>query len=528
MDDNDMERTDLKLRRTAADRLRKDRINEWEKQAEDRAAYVHGTPNVAMWTRNVLPGTGKVIFAAGTTNVGSTPDNNVTADVASPKLPSENRLEAALISTKDIGMALSEQRKSSINVSQGRIYADREARKEREYLIDPYLLALDQNPDEIVDEVDEHEYKALTQMLFPSQEDNASNTNEALEAVGYANAVVESHLIEIMQSSQDTSDPLTLEPDDFVRFFSSINTFKSAGNVHDKVRATAALLEGNSRDKPTRFKFYCGIGECLSDFTTAKLLNIHQVNCKGVNKEAIVRPFQCPTCQKSYLTEESLAYHQQRDHKFQSRPCYMLECRDKGIIFQTPQELINHQKLVHSVLDPPLPCPLKEEPHCRKKEDVFTNRNTFKDHLTVVHKQTREQIAAFIPSAANSRDLSCPLKCSTNFYAKGFWDVRKHLKNAHQKSDEECLEILPLTPKEVAVQVKRSQSETTQDGKCPIGGCQSKDHVFASAGKIRAHLKNTHRCSEEKIAELVPHQRRQRKKAKLVNTAIDEEEEADE
>jgi hypothetical protein len=369
--------------------------------------------------------------------------------------------------------------------------------------------------------VDQDEYKALTQMLFPSREDNASNTNEALETAGYMDALVESHLVDMMQPSQDASNPLTIDPDEFVRFFSSINTFKYTGSTIDKVRGAATLLEGNSRDTPTLFEFYCGIKECLSHFLTAKKLHVHQVNCNGIDKEAVVKSFQCLTCQRFFGTEESLATHQHQVHKFQPRPCYELEC-DKSVIFQTTQELMNHQKSEHDILDPPLPCPLKEEPSCTQKEGIFTKKNAMKQHLTKVHKQTREQIAAFIPSV-KSRDLSCPLKCSIPFYAKGFWDVRKHLKNSHQKSDEECLEVVPLNSREMMERARREQNGKTEGGKCPIGGCKNKNHVFPKASSLREHLKKRHQSSDEKIQELIPHQRQQRKKAKLDNATIDEE-----
>ena len=150
-----------------------------------------------------------------------------------------------------------------------------------------------------------------------------------------------------------------------------------------------------------------------------------------------------------------------------------------------------------------------------------------KQHLVKVHKQTREQTAAFTPSV-KSRDLSCPLKCSIPFYSKGFWDVRKHLKNAHQKSDEECLEIVPLNSREITEKVRREQNGKTEGGKCPIGGCKNKDHVFPKASSLREHLKKRHQSSDEKIQQLVPHQRQQRKKAKLDNAAIDKEDKADE
>jgi hypothetical protein len=44
-------------------------------------------------------------------------------------------------------------------------------------------------------------------MLFPSREDNALNINEA------------SHLVDMMQPSQDSSNPMTIDLVEFVRFF---------------------------------------------------------------------------------------------------------------------------------------------------------------------------------------------------------------------------------------------------------------------------------------------------------------------
>jgi hypothetical protein len=185
---------------------------------------------------------------------------------------------------------------------------------------------------------------------------------------------VGSHLVDMMQPSQDTSNPLTLGPDEFVHFFSSINTFKYTGSTIDKIRVAVALLEGNSRDTPTLFEFYCRIGECSSHFTNDKKLHVRQVNCKGADKEAVIKSFQCLTCQRFFETEKSLATHQRQAYKFQPRPCYKLECRDKLVIFQTTQELMNHQKNEHDILDPPLPCPLKEEPSCTQKEGMFTKK----------------------------------------------------------------------------------------------------------------------------------------------------------
>jgi hypothetical protein len=158
MDDYEMKRTDLKLRRVATGRFQKERIGAWEKQERDREAYVHNTPYVALPNRNLLPGTGKVILPTSTNNV---PANNITANIASPR-PSSNSREAALTSTQGVGTALSEKDESLINVSRGRIYADKETRGEKEIPIDPYLPGLDQNPNENVGGVDQNEYKALT------------------------------------------------------------------------------------------------------------------------------------------------------------------------------------------------------------------------------------------------------------------------------------------------------------------------------------------------------------------------------
>jgi len=214
-------------------------------------------------------------------------------------------------------------------------------------------------------------------------------------------------------------------------------------------------------------------------------------------------------------------------HKYQPRPCYELECRDQSVIFQTTQELMNHHKSEHDILDPPLPYPLKKEPNCTQKKGIFTKKNAMKQHLTKIYKQTREQTAVSMPSA-ESRDLLCPLKSSIQFYIKGFWDIRWHLKNAHQKNNNKYIEIALLTSKEIIEKVIKEENGKTKGGKCAIGGCKSKEHVFPKASSLRVHLKKRHQSSDKMIQEFIPHQRQQRKKIEFDNVAIDEEEEAGE
>ena len=111
--------------------------------------------------------------------------------------------------------------------------------------------------------------------------------------------------------------------------------------------------------------------------------------------------------------------------------------------------------------------------------------------------------------SVESRDISCPLKCSIQFYAKGFWDVRKHLKNAYKKSDEECLDIVPSNSRMTMEKARREQNGKIQGGKCLIGGCKNKNYVFPKASSVREHMKKRRQSSDEKIQELVPHKRQQ-------------------
>jgi len=73
-------------------------------------------------------------------------------------------------------------------------------------------------------------------MLFPSRENNALNLNKALETAGYIDALVELlYLVDIIRSSQDTSNALTIDLDEFVYFFSLISIFKYIGSTINKV-----------------------------------------------------------------------------------------------------------------------------------------------------------------------------------------------------------------------------------------------------------------------------------------------------
>jgi hypothetical protein len=94
-------------------------------------------------------------------NVSIAPANNIIIDMALLK-PSSNTREIALISIKGVDTALLEKSKSSVNLSQGHIYTNKEACREKDILIDPYLLELDRNLDKNVNKVDQDKYKALT------------------------------------------------------------------------------------------------------------------------------------------------------------------------------------------------------------------------------------------------------------------------------------------------------------------------------------------------------------------------------
>lgn len=144
-------------------------------------------------------------------------------------------------------------------------------------------------------------------MFFFSQEDNALNTNKALETAGYINAFVKLYLVNIIQLLQSFLNPLIINLDKFICFFFLINIFKYTGFIIDKVQAVVTFFEENSQDTPTLFEFYYKIKEYLFHFLIIKKLYIYQVNYKGVNKKAVIKLFQCLMCQRFFRTEESLA-----------------------------------------------------------------------------------------------------------------------------------------------------------------------------------------------------------------------------
>lgn len=93
MDDHEMKRIYLKLRRVATGRLQKERISVWEKQERDREAHVHNTLDVTLPNQNLLLGTSKAIIPIYTSNISIAPTNNITTDMASPKRSLNSREE---------------------------------------------------------------------------------------------------------------------------------------------------------------------------------------------------------------------------------------------------------------------------------------------------------------------------------------------------------------------------------------------------------------------------------------------------
>jgi hypothetical protein len=125
---------------------------------------------------------------------------------------------------------------------------------------DPQLLKLDKSFDDNNDEVNA---KTMESLIFWTAQDTMS-TMGASESWGMdeiADALVHEHLNEMLPLPDTKTSPLDLEADDFITWFSRINVRKNQTARTDAVFADIQV-SGNSRDPPTRFLYYYGLGEC--------------------------------------------------------------------------------------------------------------------------------------------------------------------------------------------------------------------------------------------------------------------------
>ena len=419
--------------------------------------------------------------------------------------------------TSHLNTALSEKSASAINVSQARLVPTKFDGKRKvlhedgadDFPIDPRLLNHDENLNNNNEDVDEDALEALESLLLVNQQEDTNNgaPSEPWETCDVEDALVQAHLEDMSSPLKEKSSPLSLDPDSYVSWFAAINISKNLAckNQDDFLKRTAT---GGSRDMATRFQFYCSIGTCQYSTWDPHKVDHHQVGCDGIDRAGARKYFSCPDCAQSYSTEDSLYHHIRSIHNFVPRPC--VRCPDKPDVLYSSQKALNmHRRLEHEVFNEPTKCPLHDE-SCCSPEKLYTKIELMEAHLKNHHKQTAEQIREHIHSIHPDHRLpsvwDCPLGgCKRPFTGRKSAQLRDHLKHQHNKSDEECLQLVPLTKMEIVLRAARDESEPMEayQWKCPVETCNSKT-TFKSNFRRRRHLMNAHMWSEEKTMQHIP------------------------
>ena len=556
MNERHMDTSDNNQRRAAAKILRKQDIEFWETQQRGGKSMcsndVHDTTSAASPSKLPLPTFGKiVVFSHART---------VTSGVSGEQGKSSERFPRLEIYKDEFPKyadpALSEKGRSSVNISQGRLHkreVSGEVSPNRSHLqllgdgknseidtsqkqvanirapsaisdvpIDPRLLELDYNLDENDDEVDNDGFTALHSILLPRQEESLSDDTQD----SAMNDTLAAALIDDMDPSpQDNSDPLSLNADAYVAWFASINVYK----YHTFVVKDEALISGNSRDPPRRFQFYCGVGICRSHFYSSRELTLHQVSCKDLDRLG-------PNSKSATELGTSSKIGTRAASWSGARSCW--KCLNKPeALYNTFKELLAHELREQDDLAEPMHCPLKDDPKCSAKDKVYERRIPLQKHLGHIHLQAAEQIAVLVPNKRKKVDLSCPIEgCEIPIRVISPNELRRHIKNKHSKSQEECLELVPLMPNELLtksrtelmaackMQVKRKRPSDS-DLTCPVTRCGK--GRFADFSSVRKHLRTKaigHRMSESQAWALIPGENGPQKKktAKVFDDALDD------
>jgi hypothetical protein len=557
MNERHMDTLDNNQRRAAAKILRKQDIEFWETQQRGGESIcsndVHDTTSAASLLKLPLPAFGKVVVFSHA--------RNVTSGVSGEQDKSSERSPGLEIykdgSPKYTRPALSEKGRSSVNISQGRLrkggfggeispkqsgsqilgdgkdgeidtYGNQTANigaplATSSIPIDPRLLELDNNLDDNDDEVDVDGLAALHSILFPRQEECLSDDTQdsAMKDTLAAALIDDMNLL-----PQDNFDPLSLNGDAYVAWFASINVYK----YHKFVVKDEALISGNSRNPPQRFRFYCGVGTCQSHFHSPRELKVHQVSCKGVDRPGPNSKLATDLGTSSKIGTRAASWSG-------ARSCW--KCPNKPeVLYNTFKELLAHELQEHDHLAEPMHCPLKDDPKCSAKDKVYERRKPLQKHLGHIHLQRAEQIAILVPNKRKKVDLSCPIEgCGYPFRVISPNELRRHMKNKHSKSQEECLQLVPLTANELLTQSRtelmaacktqaKRKRPSDSDLTCPVIRCGK--GPFADFSSVRKHLRTKavgHQMTESQAWALIPGemgpQKKKKKTVKVFDDAFD-------
>jgi hypothetical protein len=307
-----------------------------------------------------------------------------------------------------------------------------------------------------------------------------------------------------------------------VAWFASINVYK----YHKFVVKDEALISGNSRHPPQRFRFYCGVGICRSHFHSPRELKVHQVSCEGIDRPG-------PNSRSAIELDTSSKIGVRAASWSGTRPCW--KCLNKPkVMYNTFKDLLAHEHRDHDDLAEPIQCPLKDDPKCSAKDKVYERRIPLQKHLGCVHLQTAKRIAILVPNKRKKVDLSCPIEgCEFPIRVISPSELRRHMKNKHSKSQEECLELVPLTPNELLTKSRMElmaacETQETRkrplesDPTCPVTRCGK--GPFADISSVRKHLRTKavgHRITESQAWAQIPGERGpQKKKTKVFDDVL--------
>lgn len=490
MEKHGLNKSDLKQRATAGDRLRGMQIDAWREAEKNReVSDTTSDPNSKPPAAKSEIGRGKTLI------ILQRKKNAVPITTIAP---------------------LREATSSERNIAQGQLQVATSSDQVEKYFsdipIDPQLLALDNNDAE----VDECQFRLLESLVFDGCEEDGQSTEQTSTADAelwdsdtISDTLIEAHLSQ-SQSAGNLS-PLGLEPDDFINWFAAINVFKLSASFkqNDPDEAAKYVPTGNSRDPPTPFSFYCGIGQCEYKTWKYAALEVHQISCNG--GKSVEKHFSCNQhdIPHQFLTEESLRTHVQKYHNWKPRPCN--RCPDApDVLYYDINEWKRHQMKAHDDFEESIYCPLRHQQDCNNTETLYENFSTIRQHLINVHKQSSEQIRVFLPAkervAPQKQDFDCPIEDCGHKNSQCNRDLRLHLQRKHHKTEGEALELVPLSEKEKArkeKQVSKADKPAKENWSCPVDECDS-EGTFSANRERRNHLKRIHKWTEKEALEFVP------------------------
>jgi hypothetical protein len=124
-------------------------------------------------------------------------------------------------------------------------------------------------------------------------------------------------------------------------------------------------------------------------------------------------------------------------------------------------------------------------------------------------------------------EFNCPLgdDCDEGFKGKNDGDQRRHLKRLHDMTEEDALEMVPLSKAEETSKKNRElkgPKPKPPSWECPAGTCVLKS-TLRTAEERRQHLVKAHSWTREKALESIPVTLRERNaRAKKLEGQIQE------